>query len=102
MVKLLPLILLAPVARAKGIKQTLKYSGGVLLVCLIIFGPFLAFNPTMTVASLQAQASKSSYQTVWAMLDGNDSTATSVHSSTILNRKKRPSRSITRLVSRHG
>ncbi|MDM8530343.1 glycosyltransferase 87 family protein [Anaerolineales bacterium HSG25] len=74
MVKFLPLILLAPVARAKGLKQTAKYSGGVFLVCLMIFGPFLWLNPTMTVASLQAQANKSSYQTVWAILDGNDKT----------------------------
>lgn len=71
MVKFLPVILLATIWRLKGLKATAGYGLAVLLISLIIFGPFTLFNPTMTFASLQAQARKSSYQTVWAILDGN-------------------------------
>lgn len=74
MVKFLPVILLATIWRLKGLKAMAGYGVAVLLISLIIFGPFALFNPTMTVASLQAQARKSSYQTLWAILDSNLST----------------------------
>jgi len=41
------------------------------VIMLLIFGPFAVLSPELTLASLQAQAGKSSYQTVWALLDGN-------------------------------
>lgn len=71
MIKFLPVILLATIWRYKGLKAAIAYGLAVLLISLIIFGPFALFNPTMTFASLQAQARKSSYQTVWAILDNN-------------------------------
>jgi hypothetical protein len=74
MVKFVPVLLLATVWRARGIKSVLIYGGVTLLIGLIIFGPFALANPDMTLASLQAQASKSSYQTIWALIDGNDTT----------------------------
>ncbi|MEW5956865.1 MAG: glycosyltransferase 87 family protein [Chloroflexota bacterium] len=74
MVKFLPVMLLATVWRARGLKTTLIYAGATLLISLLIFGPFAWANPKMTMASLQAQAGKSSYQTVWALLDGNYTT----------------------------
>lgn len=74
MVKFIPLIVLAAVWRARGLKVTLATAGMLLLVSLVIFGPFALINPTFTLASLQAQAGKSSYQTVWALVDGNHTT----------------------------
>lgn len=74
MVKFLPILLLAPIWRARGLKSVLIYGGTTLLISLLIFGPFALINPTMTLASWQAQAGKSSYQTVWALIDGNDTT----------------------------
>ncbi len=74
MVKFVPVLLLATVWRARGFKATLIYAGVVVLISLLIFGPFGLLNPELTLASLQAQAGKSSYQTVWALLDGNDTT----------------------------
>ncbi len=74
MVKFLPVILLPAIWRAKGLKSMLIYAAATTLICLLIFSPFALINPTMTAASLQAQASKSSYQTIWALLDGNDTT----------------------------
>jgi len=74
MVKFLPVILLATVWRLQGLKAALIYAGAVLLIGLIIFLPFGLLNPELTLASLQAQAGKSSYQTVWALIDGNYAT----------------------------
>ncbi len=74
MVKFLPVILLATIWRTRGLKTTLIYTGAIILISLLIFGPFALSNPTLTLASLQAQAGKSSYQTVWALIDGNYTT----------------------------
>jgi hypothetical protein len=74
MVKFIPVIVLAAVWRAQGLKATLVAGGIVILVSLAIFGPFALVNPTFSLASLRAQAGKSSYQTVWALVDGNDTT----------------------------
>lgn len=71
MVKFLPVVLLAAVWRRWGLKTTIICGAATFLICLFIFGPFAFANPTMTLASLQAQAGKSSYQTVWAIIDGN-------------------------------
>lgn len=74
MVKFLPILLIATIWRRWGLKLALIYGGVTLLIGLLIFGPFALVNPTMTLASLQAQASKSSYQTIWALIDGNTTT----------------------------
>jgi hypothetical protein len=74
MVKFLPVLLLATIWRARGLKATLIYAGAVLFISLLIFGPFALRSPRLTLASLQAQAGKSSYQTVWALIDGNYTT----------------------------
>ena len=74
MVKLVPVLLLASIWRAGGFKSALKYGVAVAAISLLIFGPFALVNPPMTGASLLAQAGKSSYETVWAIIDGNYST----------------------------
>ncbi len=74
MVKYLPIILLATIWRAKGFKAACLYGAATLTISLIIFAPFLWRSSTFTLASLQAQASKSSYETVWALIDGNITT----------------------------
>jgi hypothetical protein len=43
-------------------------------VALAGLTPFLVRQPEMTMASLQSQAAKGSWQTVWAVLDGNTGT----------------------------
>jgi hypothetical protein len=74
MVKYLPIVLLATVWRAKGFKAARLYGAAILAISLIIFGPFLLGNSTFTLASLRAQAGKSSYETIWALIDGNTTT----------------------------
>jgi hypothetical protein len=71
MVKFVPFLLLATVWRAWGLRAMLFYGAAVAGLSLIILGPFLWVSPAFTLASLQAQAGKSSYQTVWALIDGN-------------------------------
>ena len=58
----------------KDFKAACLYGAATLLISLIIFGPFALRSPTFTLASLQAQGGKSSYQTVWAIIDGNTTT----------------------------
>ena len=74
MVKVLPLILVATIWRARGLKTAIIYGAATVVISLLIFGPFALINPTMTLASLRAQAAKSSYETVWALLDNNYTT----------------------------
>ena len=74
MTKFIPALLIATVGRAHGIKPALLYTGTTLAISLVILGPFVALSPRFTLASLGAQAGKSSYLTVWALVDGNRTT----------------------------
>lgn len=74
MVKYLPIILLATIWRARGFKPAVRYGLAILIISLVIFGPFLLTSPDFTLASLRAQAGKSSYETIWALIDGNTTT----------------------------
>jgi len=76
MVKFLPVIIIAAVWRSRGIKVALLYGAATVLISLLIFGPFALVNTDFTLASLRAQASKSSHQTIWAIIDGNTTTGT--------------------------
>ncbi len=71
MTKLLPILLLATVWRMRGRRAALVSGLVAVLVIVAILGPLLALSPDYTLASLQAQAGKSSWETVWALLDGN-------------------------------
>jgi len=71
MTKLLPLALLMVAWRAGGWRATLTTGLLAVLVCLAFLGPLYALSPDFARASLQAQMSKSSWQTIWALIDGN-------------------------------
>lgn len=74
MTKFVPLLLVATIWRKRGGRAALIYGAAAAAISLLILTPFLLTNFEMTLASLRAQAGKSSYQTVWALLDGNDTT----------------------------
>jgi len=74
MLRVLPLLLLGAIWRCNGLRAAVGYGLAAVLISLLILAPFLWLNPEMTTASLLSQAGKSSYQTVWALLDGNDTT----------------------------
>lgn len=74
MVKYIPGVLLPTVWRARGLKAMLGALAGVVVVGALLFGPFLLISPEFSLASLQAQSRKASWQTVWALVDGNPGT----------------------------
>ncbi len=74
MVKFLPILLAATVWRLRGVKAALLTGAAALAIGVLFYLPFGLVNPAQTAASLQAQARKSSYQTVWALVDGNTTT----------------------------
>ena len=76
MVKFLPIILIAAVWRSRGVRVAFLYGAATVFISLLIFGPFALLNSGFTLASLRAQAGKSSHQTIWAMIDGNATTGT--------------------------
>ncbi len=71
MTKLWPLGLLLLAWRVGSWRSVLISGLGALLVCVVFSAPLYVLSPGFTSASLQAQMSKSSWQTIWALLDGN-------------------------------
>ena len=71
MTKLWPLGLLLLAWRAGRWRSLWRSGLAAASICLVFLTPLYVFSPEFTLASLQAQANKSSWQTVWALLDGN-------------------------------
>ena len=71
MTKLVPLLLLPVVWRIRSLGRSVAVTIGVAAVSCILLSPFLWRAPAVAIASLAAQVSKSSYATVWAILDDN-------------------------------
>jgi hypothetical protein len=72
MVKYFPVLLLPVVWRfRRDLRQAIIYTAIVGAVCAVVIAPFLIASPTYALASLRAQTSKTSWQTVWALIDGN-------------------------------
>ena len=69
--KFTPALILGAVWRFRPPQQAIRFTaialGGFALVYLLLF----AQNADMTLPSLTAQFNKASYQTVWALIDGN-------------------------------
>jgi hypothetical protein len=74
MTKYLPGILLTTVWRFVKCKRALVYTLIAAVLSAAILLPFAIASPSFTLASLCSQASKSSWQTVWALIDGNYTT----------------------------
>jgi hypothetical protein len=74
MVKYIPGVLLPTVWRMRGLKAMLGALAGVGVISTLLLGPFLAISPQFSLASLQAQSRKASWETVWALVDGNPGT----------------------------
>lgn len=71
MVKLVPLLILPAVALTRPLRQTAIFVGVVVLVVLLIVAPLFAAAPETTRISFLAPLGWSSWQTVWALSDGN-------------------------------
>jgi hypothetical protein len=72
MVKYFP-ALLAPVIWRfrRDVRQAIIYTLILAAVCVAVLAPFLVASPTYALASLRAQTAKTSWLTVWALVDGN-------------------------------
>ncbi len=71
LVKLFPGLLLVVAWRSLSLRKALivtVIAGGIVL---LVYGPLMIASPQMTTASLLSQGSKGSWETVWALIDGN-------------------------------
>jgi hypothetical protein len=69
--KFTPALILAAVWRFRERSKALRYTAIVVGLFVLTYLPLFAQNAAMTMPSLTAQFNKASYQTVWAILDGN-------------------------------
>jgi hypothetical protein len=69
--KFTPALLVGAVWRFRSRGQAGRYTAVLVGLFALAYVPLLAGNAAMTLPSLTAQFNKASYQTVWALLDGN-------------------------------
>ncbi|MBL8133765.1 MAG: hypothetical protein JNL42_18025 [Anaerolineae bacterium] len=74
LVKFTPALVVGAVWRCRPTQTATRYSVMVIGGFALVYALLLAQNAAMTLPSLTAQFSKSSYQTVWALIDGNMTT----------------------------
>ncbi|MEW6717743.1 MAG: hypothetical protein AB1345_09595 [Chloroflexota bacterium] len=71
LLKWFPVVALIVVWRERTVKQALKLTTIVLLCVAVVWLGLYCLSPQMTLASLVSQFSKGSWETVWALIDGN-------------------------------
>lgn len=71
LVKWFPALALAAVWRARPSRRALTVTGLALGLVALVLGGLLVAAPDFTWASLRSQTSKGSWETVWALVDGN-------------------------------
>ncbi len=71
LIKFVPALILGALWRYRPWQRALRYTLAVLGIFVLVYLPLLVQNPAMTAPSLTAQFNKASYQTVWALIDGN-------------------------------
>lgn len=72
--KLFPLILLGLLARKLSLARFLRPLIVTGVIVALVYGLLWALSPEFTLASIKSQPSKGSWQTVWAIVDGNFNT----------------------------
>ena len=72
--KLMPLLLIGAVWRFRPVREAIRYSIFAIGLTVVGFALIVFFGGPYGVPSLAVQFSKSSAETVWALLDGNYST----------------------------
>lgn len=71
LVKWFPLLVLPAGVKYFGVKKPFRLVISALLAVLIVWGVLYLASPSLTAASLISQGAKGSWETVWAILDGN-------------------------------
>ncbi|GAP11486.1 4-amino-4-deoxy-L-arabinose transferase [Bellilinea caldifistulae] len=69
--KWFPVFLLPALIRQRSLKNIFQLTSIALVVVLIVFAILYVVSPEMTTASLMAQPARSSWQTIWALMDRN-------------------------------
>jgi hypothetical protein len=69
--KYTPVLVLPAVWRFYDRRRAMEYTLIVVVVVSLVLGGLVAWGGRMAVASLLAQFNKASYQSVWALIDGN-------------------------------
>ncbi|MAT43215.1 MAG: hypothetical protein CL609_12805 [Anaerolineaceae bacterium] len=72
--KWFPILLLPAIFRYKKWKQAFRIALISFGITCLIWGGFYLISPVMTKASLESQPSRSSWQTIWALIDSNYTT----------------------------
>ncbi len=74
LVKWFPVFVLPAIWRYLSRRRALQVTAFALASVLLVFGALYIVSPVMTRASLVSQPSRSSWQTLWALIDGNFTT----------------------------
>ncbi len=72
--KFVPFLLFGAILRFCEPRRAARYIAIAISVFVLLYVPLFALNSEFTLISLTAQFNKPSYQTVWALLDGNYTT----------------------------
>jgi hypothetical protein len=72
--KWFPLLGLVLLWRRRSSKRATQVTALVLGIIVAVYGVLMLLSPEMTIASLRAQVGRGSWETVWALIDGNLST----------------------------
>ncbi len=72
--KWFPFLLLPAIFLFKSRRSFFKIAGIAVGLTILVWGIQMIVSPTMTLASLQSQPSRSSWQAIWALIDGNMNT----------------------------
>jgi len=72
LVKWFPLLFLPVAIRfRRGWREAMGYAAVMMAIVALVWGLLAVLSPTYTFASLRSLGSRASWQTVWALLDGN-------------------------------
>lgn len=74
LVKIIPALPLVLYWRYRPFRTAALATGLAAVILLVSVGPLFVAEPSMAVASLRSQASKGSWETIWALIDGNETT----------------------------
>ena len=72
--KLFPLLLLPAIWLHSGSRRTLRISAWMTGLILVVYAALWMASPAYTLASIRSQVAKGSWETVWALIDGNTAT----------------------------
>lgn len=74
LLKFIPFLIFGAVLRFRSSARAARYVGVALALFALAYLPLFAVNSSNTLVSLTAQFGKPSYQSIWALIDGNYTT----------------------------